>query len=118
MDMTCACLIKGKSQRQSCSNGLLTEMRVHSAHRMAEAKQSTSGQMISCISRTVIGQPGHSLLQDSMPDDEDFDCAPSKRKALNWTPFAWLNSLEHRTGFSTSEDFNKERVLQDWTSFP
>jgi hypothetical protein len=73
-------------------------------------------QTIPCISRTAISQPGHSLLQDSMPDDEELDCAPSKRKMLNWTPFARLNSSGHRTGFSNSKDFNKEKVLQDWTS--
>ena len=78
--------------------------------------QSNLTQTIPCISRTVIGQPGHSLLQDSMPDDEELDCAPSKRKTLNWAPFACLNSLGHRMGFSTSKDFNKEKVLQDWTS--
>jgi len=44
-----------------------------------------------------------------MPDDEELDCAPSKRKLLNWTPLAWLNSLSHHTGFSTSKDFNKEK---------
>jgi hypothetical protein len=38
------------------------------------------------MSRTVIGQPGHSILQDSMLDDEE-------------------------------QDFNKEKVLRDWTSF-
>jgi hypothetical protein len=41
--------------------------------------------------------------------DEELDYAPSKRKTLNWTPFAWLNSSGHRTGFSTTEDFNKHR---------
>jgi hypothetical protein len=71
-------------------------------------------QTIPSISRTVIGQPGHSLLRDSMPDDEELDCAPSKRKTLNWTPFAWFNSLGLRAGFSISEE---EKVLQDWTSF-
>jgi hypothetical protein len=47
-----------------------------------------------------------------MPDDEELDFAPSKRKLLNWTPLAWLNSLGHHTGFSTSENFNKEKVLR------
>ena len=74
-------------------------------------------QNIPCISRTVIGEPGHSLLQDSMPDDEELDCMPSKRKMLSWTPLAWLNSLSHHTGFSTSEGFNKEKVIQDWTAW-
>ena len=32
-------------------------------------------------------------------DDEELECAPSKRKTINWTPNAW-----HHTGFSTSED--------------
>ena len=74
-------------------------------------------QIIPCISRTVIGQPGHSLLQDSMPDDEELDCMPSKRKMLSWTPLALLNSLNHHTGFSTSEGFNKEKTIQDWTAW-
>ena len=34
-------------------------------------------QTIPCISRTVKGQPGHSLLQASMPDDEELECALS-----------------------------------------
>ena len=33
-----------------------------------------------------------------MPDDEELDCVASKRKVLNWTPLAWLNSLSHHTG--------------------
>jgi len=74
-------------------------------------------QTIQCISRTVIGEPGHSLLQDSIPDDEELECVPSKRKLLNWTPLAWLNSLSHHTGFSTSEGFNKEKMIQDWTAW-
>jgi hypothetical protein len=51
-----------------------------------------------------------------MPGEEELDCAHSKRKKLTWTPMAWLSSTSHRTGFSTSEAFNKERVIQDWTS--
>ena len=78
-------------------------------------RQST--QTYPCISRTVRGQSGHSLLQDSMPDDEELDCVASKRKVLNWTPLAWLNSLSHHTGFSTSVDFNKAKVMQDWTAW-
>jgi hypothetical protein len=70
-------------------------------------------QTIPCISRTVIGQQGHSLLQASMPDDKELDCARSKRKLFHWTLLAFLNSLGHSTGFSTSKAFNKERVIQD-----
>ena len=66
-------------------------------------------QTIPYISRTVVGQQGHSLLQASMPDDEELECAPSKRK--------FLNSLGHTTGFSTSKAFNKEKVIQDWISW-
>ena len=47
-----------------------------------------------------------------MPDDEELECAPSKRKFL-----AFLNSLGHTTGFSTSKAFNKEKVIQDWISW-
>ena len=72
--------------------------------------QRQLSQTIPCISRTVEGQPGHSLLQASMPDDEELECALSKRKFLNWTPLAFLNSLGHTTGFSTSKAFNKEKV--------
>jgi hypothetical protein len=70
-------------------------------------------QTIPYISRTVVGQQGHSLLQASMPDDEELECAPSKRKLLHcvthWTPLAFLNSLGHSTGFSTSKSFKKEQ---------
>jgi hypothetical protein len=66
-------------------------------------------QTILCISRTVVGQQGHSLLQASMPDDEELECAPFKRKLLHWTPPAFLNSLGHSTGFSTSKATRKEK---------
>ena len=52
-----------------------------------------------------------------MPDDEELECAPSKRKFLHWTPLVFLNSLGHTTGFSTSKAFNKEKVIQDWISW-
>ena len=48
---------------------------------------------------------------------KELECAPSKRKFLNWTPLAFLNSLGHTTGFSTSKAFNKEKMIQDWTSW-
>jgi hypothetical protein len=51
-----------------------------------------------------------------MPDEEELNCAPSKRKTITWMHNAWLNSLGHLTGFSTSEDFNKANVIQDWIS--
>jgi hypothetical protein len=69
-----------------------------------------STQTFACMSRTVDGQPGHSRLQDSMPHEEELDCAPSKRKTINWTPNGRLNSLEHHTGLSASEDFNKVKA--------
>ncbi len=87
----------------------------HHRGRVMHNRQTT--QTIPCISRTVIGQSGHSLLQESMPDDEELECVASKRKVLNWTPLAWLNSLSHHTGFSTSVDFNKAKVMQDWTAW-
>ena len=82
--------------------------------------QRQLSQTIPCISRTVEGQLGHSLLQASMPDDEELECALSKRKFLNWIPLAFLNSLGNTTGFSTlstSKAFNKEKVTQDWISW-
>ena len=86
----------------------------HDRGKVLHPRHST--QTFDCISRTIEGQPGHSRLQDSMPDEEELDCAPSKRIKLNWTPMAWLNSTSHPTGFSTSEAFNKEKVIQGWTS--
>jgi hypothetical protein len=80
-------------------------------HRGGVMHTRQSTQTIPCISRTIIGQSGHSLLQESMPDDEELDCVASKRKVLNWTPLAWLNSLSHHTCFSTSVDFNKVKVM-------
>jgi hypothetical protein len=41
-----------------------------------------------------------------MPDDEELNCMPSKRKMLSWTPLAWLNSLSHH-----------EKMIQDWTAW-
>jgi len=119
MDMACGCLIKGESQRQSCANGILRDaLALGAPHDRGKVKHKRHlMKTIPCISRTVVGQPGHSLLQDSMPDEEELDCAPSKRTTLNWTPLAWLNSLGHRTGITTSNEFNKEKVFQDWTSF-
>ena len=32
-------------------------------------------------------------------------------------PLAFLNSLGHTTGFSTSKAFNNEKVIQDWISW-
>ena len=79
--------------------------------------QRHATQTFDCISRTVEGQPGHSRLQASMPDEEDRDCAPGKRLKITWTPNAFLSSLGHATGFSTSEAFNEEKVKLDWTSY-
>jgi len=36
-----------------------------------------------------------------------------KAKSVQLDPIAWLNSLSHHTGFSTSVDFNKEKVMQE-----
>jgi len=43
-----------------------------------------------------------------MPDDEELECAPSKRKLLHWTPLAFLNSSGHSMGFSTSKAMKGE----------
>jgi hypothetical protein len=74
-------------------------------------------QVIDCMSRSVEGQPGHSLLQNAMPDDEEVDCEPSKRKKIKWTSNAWLNSLGHSMGFSLTHGFNQVQVQKDWASF-
>jgi hypothetical protein len=77
--------------------------------------QRHATQIFDCISRTLEGQPGHSRLQASMSDEEELDCAPHNRKTITWTPNDFLSSLDHDTGFSTLEGFNKEKLLQDWT---
>jgi hypothetical protein len=79
--------------------------------------QRHATQIFDCISRTLEGQPGHSRLQASMPDEEELNFAPHNRKTITWTPNAFLNSVGHDTGFSTSEGFNKAKVHQDWTSY-
>ena len=81
--------------------------------RCAALHQRHASQKTVCISRTVVGQHGHSLLQNSMPDEEERDCAPNKRKTITWTPDAFLNSLGHDWGFSINEGFTKEKVQQD-----
>ena len=52
-----------------------------------------------------------------MPDDEEVDCEPSKRKKITWTSNAWLNSLGQPTCFSFTHGFNKEQVQKDWASY-
>jgi hypothetical protein len=83
----------------------------------AALHQRHASQTTVCISRTVVGQHGHSLLQNSMPDEEECDCAPNKRKTITWTPNAFLNFLDHDRGFSITEGFNKEKVQQDWVTY-
>ena len=75
--------------------------------RCSALHQRHASQMFACIARTVEDQLGHSLLQASMPDEEERDCAPNKRKTITWTPNAFLSSLGHDMGFSISEGFNK-----------
>ena len=43
------------------------------------------------ISRTKAGEPGHSILQTDVPDGEDLDCEPSKRKKYRYSPAAFLS---------------------------
>ena len=76
--------------------------------------QRHATQTFDCVSRTLEASP---RLQASMPDEEELDCAPHKRKTITWTPNAFLSSLGHDTGFSTSVGFNKVKVHQDWTSY-
>ena len=52
-----------------------------------------------------------------MPDAEEADCEPSKRKKIPWTSNAWLNSLGQPTCFSFTHGFNKEQVQKDWASY-
>ena len=43
-----------------------------------------------------------------MPDEENSNCAPNKRKTITWTPNAFLNSLGHEWGFSTNAGFSRD----------
>ena len=52
-----------------------------------------------------------------MPDEEDRDCAPDKRKKITWTPNAFLNSLGHDRGFSIGAGFNGEKVQRGWVTY-
>ena len=54
-------------------------MRPHLRGQVMHQRQLS--QTIPCISRTVKGQPGHSLLQASMPDDEELECALSTKSS-------------------------------------
>ena len=84
---------------------------------MRSPASAPPSQKTVCISRTVVGQQGHSLLQNSTPDEEERDCAPNKRKTITWTPDAFLNSLGHDWGFSINEGFTKEKVQQDLVTY-
>jgi hypothetical protein len=48
-----------------------------------------------------------------MPDEENSNCAPNKRKTITWTPNAFLNSLGHEWGFSTNAGFSRDKVQRD-----
>ncbi len=89
----------------------------HHRGKVMHPRQLTVTQTIPCISRTVVGQQVHSLLQASMPDDEELECAHSKRKLLHWTPLVFLNSLGHSTGFSTTKAYKNENEIEDWISW-
>ena len=54
-------------------------MRPHLRGQVMHQRQLS--QTIPCISRKVKGQPGHSLLQASMSDDEELECALSTKSS-------------------------------------
>ena len=45
--------------------------------RCAELERLHRSKSVDAISRTHEGDRGHSILQQDMPDDEDYDCEPS-----------------------------------------
>ena len=47
-------------------------------------------QALDAISRTKAGEPGHSILQSDVPDWEEIDCEPSKRRKY-YSPAAFLS---------------------------
>ena len=59
--------------------------------RCAELDRMHRSQAIDAISRTQEGDSGHSILQQDMPDDEEYDCEPNKRRKLRYSPSAWLS---------------------------
>jgi hypothetical protein len=52
---------------------------------------SMTSQVIDAISRTDEGDMGHSILQQDMPDDENYHCEPSNRGKLRYSASAWLS---------------------------
>jgi hypothetical protein len=48
-------------------------------------------QACDAISRTKAGEPGHSILQADVPDGEDLDCEPSKRRKYRYSPASFLS---------------------------
>ena len=58
--------------------------------RSAELERMHRVQPIDALSRTEEGDDGHSILQKDMPDDEEYDCEPNKRRKLRYSPSAWL----------------------------
>ncbi len=76
-------------------------------------------QTIPCISRTVVGQQGHSLLQASMPDDEEIECTlQAQISQLDPPRISQLFRAHH--GLLNVQSIltcNKEKVIQDWISW-
>ena len=59
--------------------------------RCAEMERMHWSQSVNAISRTDVADEGHSILQQDMPDDEEYECEPNKRRKLRYSPSAWLS---------------------------
>ena len=61
------------------------------------------GQPFDAITRTDEGDAGHSILQKDMPDDEEYDCEPNKRRKLRYSRSAWLSCFHLNSSWPVAQ---------------
>ena len=71
--------------------------------RSAKLERLHPAQPFDAISRTEEGDDGHSILQKDMPDDEEYDCEPNKRRKLRYSPSAWLSCFHLNSPWPVSQ---------------
>jgi hypothetical protein len=75
-------------------------------------------QAFDAISRTKAGEHGHSILQSDVPDGEEIDCEPSKRRKYRYSPASFLSCfLLLRPGDPSSSTWPVAERKATWSSW-
>jgi hypothetical protein len=70
--------VTSQVMRHWAQHTAITDNAPSAQHRHIDALHKS--QACDAISRTKAGEPGHSILQSDVPDREELDCEPSKRR--------------------------------------